>query len=298
MDFKKIFQGGEPKISNPDLMFMQYSNYYGLQNLAKVFDKNGLGVIISGCELTSVYNNVDDICTVSVADGYMVANSELVNVRSVTPIVVDINTQNPSWTFYVYATPFVSYNALGTKTYNDNNVRETWEETSIELSFGTSATAPAGAIVLTKIIISNLSQTQTITPICLTADQTLIINNQLTYINSETKNDKFDKIVTGDVLFNVLGDYQRVKISSITKNVFNNFTTFTFALPSDTTEVYVDSAYCTVTANPDLRVGMSAESTLNSTWAADMNLKQVQISFPTYSLVSNFAYALVSVKRF
>lgn len=298
MDFKKIYEGGEPKISNPDLMFMQYSNYYGLQNLSKIFDKNGLGVIISGCELTSDYNSVDDQCIISVSDGYLIANDELIHARSVTPITVDIITSNPSWTFYIYATPLVSYNVLGTKTFNDNNVRETWEQTSIELSFGTSHVAPAGAIVLSKILISNIGHSQTITPVCLNADQTLIISNQLTSINSETKSGKIDKIVTGNVLYNVVGDYQRVKLGSANKNVYNNFTTFTFAIPSDVTEIFVDSAYCTEVSTPDLRIGMSAELNLSTSWSADMGANLLSINFPTYSLVSNFAYALVSVKRF
>lgn len=128
MDIKHIFPGGEPRISNPDLMRMQYSNYYGLQNFAASVGDG----IINGCEITvdSISYTAPRVATLTIADGWCIVNGELVKVDEHQFTLSDIAANEPGGTYGVYISIEIesTYDPLGNKTFNDSTPRQTWEK--------------------------------------------------------------------------------------------------------------------------------------------------------------------------
>jgi hypothetical protein len=296
MDLKRIYPGGEPKISNPDLMFTQYSNYYALQALATGLDDNGLGVIITGCQVGATYNSIDKVIAISLTDGFLSVGEQLVKVENTTSLVdVDVTFSQSTQSVYVYGTPTISYNALGDKTFNDSTFRQTWEETRIVLSSSQSITTPSGAIKIARIDVTNGSSIVNIVPIALNIQQNAISSNNAIDITTTTRNGKTNTIITPDVLYDVVGDYTNVKLISYAKIVDGNFNLYYFNLPSDTMDMFLLSSKVAVSGSTNW-IGDSNTVTGN-TWLYDYDTKVLVVNFTSTGTLAATANVLVAVNR-
>lgn len=193
MDIKKLFPGGEPKISNPDLMRMQFSNYYGIQNISKVLGDS----IVSGCELTlvSVTYNEPRIAVVQISDGWCIVGGELVMVDA-QEITFELtnNIPAPGSSFYINMGVETFFDPLGDKTFNDSVPRQTWEKRRGIISVRTSyqlPTPPPGTFDVGNILV----RWDTLTADIYTHDDNFATRN----FNSNW-NDKYSNITTGNRL--------------------------------------------------------------------------------------------------
>lgn len=127
MDIKKIYPGGEPKISNPDLMRMQYSNYYGLQQISGVLGD----CIVNGCEVTidSVTYTEPRVAVLNIANGWAIIGGELVVVDN-HKLTINLtgNVPAPGSSWLINMSVESTYDVLGDKIFNDSTPRQTWEK--------------------------------------------------------------------------------------------------------------------------------------------------------------------------
>ena len=144
-----MYPSGENNVSNDDLMFMQYSNYFGISAIGKGLDPNNTGVTIAGCTLVATHNPTDDTITALITDGYIVINGKQTKVES-TPQIQFLCQyfNNVRRIAYIFANVKTTYNPLGFKLYGDGTSRESWVQNRIELSYSFSSTPLAGQVLI------------------------------------------------------------------------------------------------------------------------------------------------------
>lgn len=272
MNFKKLYPGGEPKVEMPDLFYMQYGNYFALQNLAKQCNINGNGCRIQGCELSAEFNHTTGNITMHISDGYILVRTpddndwQLVKVRNVPSLTYHVSFQNPGATVNIRAKIVTTVNPLGTKVFNDSNVRDTMVDYNIELTNPTAYTNNhiAGTTLLGWFSVNYNSDTVTVNYNCKTLEQQI---DDLTYSHIATRADSlfgktvYDedlsigdrestqyKIVSPNTLYKVLGNNFFFTITATSAQSVSipgeqgSFTDITFAMPAGYSNIKLTSA--------------------------------------------------------
>lgn len=299
MDLKKIFAGGEPRISNPDLMYTQYSNYYAIHGIERGLNIDGNGVVVDGCEVSATYNQVDEVITISLTDGYLGIGDRLVKAEQVADIVnFDVTFTNPTAVVYVYGETDVTYNPLGDKTFNDASVRQTWEQSRVSIFANQTGAPVAGAVIIAYIVITRSTGAITFTNVAKNIGQQIIVGNELTNVTTANRNTKNDKVVTGDVLYDVMGNWSMQVLTSVSSAVINDTKQFNFNLPSDAVGVFLIGAQ-TFISGTDIYIGNASTPDLSyQMYAYDYSLKTLQVYFSQVGItLSSTAQAMVMVNR-
>jgi hypothetical protein len=115
MNYRDVYDNGEPKITNDDLMRVQLSNQNVLNNIFDdLVEEVGNGFIVSGCEI-----NIGSVGSdIEVTEGYIYVSGKLIKVDA-TSI-----TRQAGYVYWLADT--TSYNSDGTKTFIDGTNRQTW----------------------------------------------------------------------------------------------------------------------------------------------------------------------------
>lgn len=261
MDFKETFVGGEPNIGMPDLLLMQYSNYFGLQAVAQTLGN----CIVTGCvfSITSI-NYTTRKANWALSEGYAIINKELIKIDALagTDLYLDDNVPAPNAGEYrMFLTKDVTYNSKGTKTFNDGTSHTTWRETREAISFNGYLATPAVDELEIAVFNYNyggsgsytvtISNTDPIESIASAEASTLIAENNTAKFgtlnaNTHVQTDGTGKLISKNVInepgdisayhysiddFTLDGNYHTFDLSSIVgavkRMVLVRFSTFT-----------------------------------------------------------------------
>lgn len=292
MDFRVLNPGNENNISNDDLMFMQYSNYFGLNAIGKGLDPNNLGVTISGCELIASHTQSDDTITAGISDGYIVINGKQTKCEATPSIQFACSYFNGyRRTAYIYAEVITSYNILGNKNYDDGSTKDTWQENRVKLSYSFSETPLAGTVLVGTAYVGGILG-GTPSPIVV---RQLIPNVAGAVVREVGNNDiitigrcgRDNECVSVSGLYEVMQNYSIVRIQSTTKTSGDGFA---FALPVGTTDAYLVSAKY---ADGNYQYGQREQSDL--VWFINTTLNTLTVNFGTNT--ATYATALIAISK-
>lgn len=293
MDLKKIYEGGEPNICMPDIMFTQYSNHFGLQGLAKSLDYNNNGITLYGCELSSTFEYVSRQAKVNITDGYIVIDGELIKVSNTPELTFTVSFVGPGRTIYIYATKDVTYNPLGTKTFNNNVSRETWEETRIKLEYNTTGGRVYGSRIIGSFYYQSSNNTVTGISLIKNSFQEGIIKYVVPDMvttnrkSNSTNDDKDRTIVTPDKIYDILGNETLLELTSVSQSVEPSYGYYyyIFNVPTTVKKLNLISCSTTIVAQPNRHIASGRPNELEEHWLYDTDLDVLLVYFPVkYSL--------------
>lgn len=317
MDFKKTYPGGETKIEASDILYMQYSNYWAEQALAYGIDINNTGVIVKGCVVTPYWDSVLG-ASADISDGYIIIKGELIKVEgTATSNFADAETGilgNTRHT-YLYAKPLINYNTKGDKTYNDGSLRQTFQETRIQLVMKQFQTIEPDEVSLGYITFEiGIDGVDDYTTNIFDIDETLIRSNNASVSDMKNRDGISYKIVTPDALHQSFGNYQIKQYFSNDKLdlTIPGGARWTFVLPSTVTTATLIGAFAYGSAtgptnlqgvqisNTPYRNWSGSEPDKDDdeylTWTFDLSTKTLNVYFqisPTD--LSNVCYATILI---
>lgn len=283
MDFKLTFPGGEPNISNPDLMFTQYSNQFAIHAIGTGIDKYDEGFTVSGCEFEATYNPIDDTITCSISDGYIMLKGKVTKVVNTSVITFAnsyfyTNARKPA---YIYAEKVTTYNVLGDKQFEDGTNRQTWQENRIQLSQTFSETPEAGKILIAKCYV-NPSDVLEVTDVINDISEQVIENTSTEDITTTEREGKNNKSVSRDDLYQVMGNQTILNLTSNTKTLDGSSFGYLFTLPTglDYRNVFLLSAKIQNGLVPNVYHGCAPSISERNTWVINGDTNQVIVYFP------------------
>jgi hypothetical protein len=294
MDFRILKEGGETNISNNDIMYMQYSNYFGLNAIGAGLDSDNNGVTIAGCQLQAIYTQADDTITASITDGYIIINGNQIKCESTASIQFPFTYfQGYRRMAYIYAEVVSTFNTLGDKIYVDLQQHQTWREDRIKLSYSFSSTPLAGTVLVGSCYVGGV---QGSTPEPLIIEQ-IIPNISERSIQSTGNSDivysnrggRDKEAVSVKALHSAINNWT---IRQLTTATLNENYSFTFSLPAGYSNVYVLSAKAILYSNSNIEYGSISSSTFS--WVVDKSLNTLTINFDNKDY-GNYAQALVAI---
>lgn len=296
MDFKQLYPSGENNVSNADLLFMQYSNYFGISAIGKGLDPDNEGLTIAGCTLVATHNQSDDTITALVTDGYVVIGGKQTKVES-TPQIQFLCAyfNGVRRTAYIYANIKTTYNPLGFKLYGDGTSRESWVQNRIELSYSFSSTPLAGQVLVGSCFVGGSPGG---TP------EAIVVNQIIPSIaGAVARNVGNNDIVTthragrSNELISVSNLYQAFEnwgIKRLTSTTKTNDDSFQFAIPAGS-DVYLLSAKADLATDSNYSYSNIDNSTGNYNWFINKTLNTLTVSFDQN--VGNYATCIVCLDR-
>lgn len=297
MDFRKLFQTGENDVNNDDIMFMQYSNYFGLSAIGKGIDKSSVGITIAGCNLAGVFNPIDDTVTASITDGYIVINGRQTKCEN-TPSIqfacqyyAGVRKQ-----MYIFAQVNTTYNPLGQKLFGDGSQQETWMENRIILSYSFTPTPVAGTVLIGTCYVGGTEPSPA--PIIVTQSirdipRAVAFNAQGTDLTTTNRSGRSDEIVTVKNLHEVIGNQTIMKITSSSYSIQGNGErVFFFQCPNDTVDAMLIGASATKNANEEYGCKTGE---FGSSWVYNRTTKILNCYFDIEAF--EFATALIAISR-
>lgn len=296
MDFKQLYPSGENNVSNADLLFMQYSNYFGISAIGKGLDPGNQGLTIAGCNLIATYNQSDDTITALVTDGYVVIGGKQTKVES-TPQIQFACTyfQGLRRAAYIFANVKTTYNPLGFKLYGDGTSRESWVENRIELSYSYSSTPLAGQVLIGSAYVAG---TQGGTPSPIVVRQNIpsisgavarnVGNNDIVTTH---RGGRQNELVSVSNLYEVMGNWGIKRLTSSTKT---NDYSFQFAIP-DGADVYLLSAKADLGTDANYSYSNIDNANGQYNWFINKNLNTLTVSFN--QIVGDYATCIVCLDR-
>jgi len=307
MDFRVLHSGNENNISNDDVMFMQYSNYFGLNAIGKGIDESNEGITIQGCQLIATYNQADDTITAGISDGYIVIDGKQIKCEATASIQFTCQYfMGYRRTSFIFAEVESRFNILGNKNYDDGQTKDTWKEDRIKLSYSFSSTPIAGTVLIGSALASG-AQGGTPSPIVVlqtisSISQAIIKNTGNGDILTTHRGGRPDECVSVSNLYDVVQNYSYIKIYSSTKTIdINNNLVFQFTLPNDTVDAFLVSCKAKKTGETG-NVWYGNRPTTTGTFTPDGNLwfvnldtKKLYVSFDTN--IGEFAYAIIAISR-
>lgn len=303
MDFRVLHSGNENNISNDDLMFMQYSNYFGLNAIGKGLDSNNLGLTISGCELTAIYTQADDTITAGISDGYIVIAGKQIKCEATSSIqFASTYFQGQRRTAYIYAEVESRFNVLGNKNYDDGQTKDTWKEDRIKLSYSFSSTPLVGTVLVGSAYVAG-TQGGTPSPIVVTqsiptVSQAVVKNTGNGDILTTHRGGRQDECVSVSGLYQVIQNFSYLKIFSSAKTIdINGNLVFQFTLPNDTIDAFLVSCKAKIINETDNIWYGNRTTSLGdgNLWFVNLDTKFMYVSFDTN--IGDFAYAIIAISK-
>jgi len=245
MDIKRIYEGGEPDVEWVDILYTQYSNYFGIQANAKGHDVNNTGVRVWGCELTSNWDYITNTGSIDMTQGYMIIKGEMVKATAVSSNNLTVSFSNPSTTVYLFASVVTTANPTGNKTFVSGDTYDTWYESRIALEYKATNTPSSYQTLIASVTVYVSSPQSDITWVIYDMEETIVRNKQATVDEMNSRNSVCDKIVTPDALYDSFNNFQITEISSTDKLTLNipDGARWTFQIPDDVTYCSLLSAW-------------------------------------------------------
>lgn len=296
MDFRVLNSGNENNISNDDLMFMQYSNYFGLNAIGTGLDEGNSGLTISGCQLIASYTQADDTITAGISDGYIVINGKQ------TKCLATASIQFPCTYYmgqrraaYIYAEVISRFNPLGSKNYDDGQTKDTWQEFRIKLSYSFSGIPLAGTVLIGRCYVAG-TQGGTPSPIVVTQ---MIPSLAGTVVNNTGNGD----IVTTHrggrdfecvSVYNLYNAFENWGIKRLTSTIKTSDYSFQFAIPAGA-DVYLLSAKANLGTDSNYSYSNINNENGEFNWFINKTLNTLTVSFN--QVVGDYATCLVCLDR-
>lgn len=297
MDFRIVNSGNENNISNDDLMFMQYSNYFGLNAIGKGLDENNnIGLTIEGCQLVASYTQADDTITAGLSDGYIVINGKQTKCLATASIQFACQYyMGYRRMAYIYAEVETRFNILGNKNYDDGQTKDTWQENRIKLSYSFSGTPLAGTVLIGSCYVGG-TQGGTPSPIVVnqmipTLSEAVINNTGNSDIITTHRGGRVYECVSVSNLYEVMGNWG---IKRLTSSIKTNDYSFQFAIPAGA-DVYLLSAKADLASNSNYSYSNIDNISGKYNWFINKQLNTLTVSFD--EAAGNYATCIVCLDR-
>ena len=292
MDFRVLHSGNENNISNDDLMFMQYSNYFGLNAIGKGIDESNEGITIQGCQLIASYTQADDTITAGITDGYIIIDGKQIKCEATASIQFACTYfMGQRRSAVIYAEVDSRFNVLGNKNYDDGQTKDTWKEDRIKLSYSFSGEPLPGTVLVGTAYVAG-TQGGTPSPIVVTQyipsiSQAVIKNTGNGDIVSTHRGGRNDECVSVSNLYEAFENWGIKRLTTTTKT---NDDGFIFSLPAGYTDAYLISAKY---IDGDYQYGQREAS--NLVWFINTTLNTLTVNFGVNS--ATYAECLVAISK-